>query len=881
MSLFHSRLHPSAGSVPFVLGLLLCFSIAHAHGAARTRTGLQLLYEFTSAKGATVKDRSGAGEPLDLHISNPKAVQRSQGSLTVRGKTLIHSKGPATQFINAIHSSRELTIEAWIRPAKIDQTGPARILTLSKDSGARNFTLGQDGDHFEVRFRTSGTSANGIPALTSTKKSLSTQLTHVVYTRNRGGRARIYINGKLNAEIAVPGSTSSWDKSYRLALANELSNDRPWEGTYQLVAIYSRDLSPGEIEENYRAGAKGQRNLANSTESPETKGARLFHTEIAPLIAKHCLECHDSGTRKGKLDLSRKAAALAGSSSGVVLVPGRATESALWEAVQANEMPEDRPPLSDREKKLLREWIDGGAVWPTDFIDPAIYALDVKAKENWLRRLTLSEYIETVRSAVGVDIAAEARLHLPKDLRADGFNNTAYNLNVDLGHVEAYARLAEIVAAKMDPRKFAARYSKNRQLTDNNMRPLVAKLGQWLLRGPLADHEIAVYRGISTTVASAGGSFEDAVRLIVEAMLQSPRFIYRIETQRGDGSAWPVDDFELASRLSYILWGGPPDAELMKAAAEGDLSEREGVRAQVQRMLKDPRVIERSTQFIVQWLNLDRLNNLQPNKKRFPHWRQELAADMREETVEFFKEMAWKQNRPLSELFNAQLTFASPRLARHYGLKPASQGTTTYDLSSVPGRGGLLTHASVLTVGGDEASMVTRGLFVLHDLLRGVVKAPPPCVDTTPVPTKPGLTQRAIAEVRIANKSCGGCHSRFEPLAFGLEKFDGIGAYHENDEHGNTLHDNGEILFPGTAQPVPYKSSEELMNLLAGSERIRQCLTWKVAQFALGRPLVGADAPVLEKIHQSAQKGGGTYASLITAIVMSDLVQLTQTETSQ
>ena len=129
--------------------------------------------------------------------------------------------------------------------------------------------------------------------------------------------------------------------------------------------------------------------------------------------------------------------------------------------------------------------------------------------------------------------------------------------------------------------------------------------------------------------------------------------------------------------------------------------------------------------------------------------------------------------------------------------------------------------------------------------------------------------------------SCGGCHSKFEPLAFGLERFDGVGAYHEKDEHGNKLREDGEILFPGDAKPVSYRSPAELMDLLAASDRVRKTLTWKVAQFALGRPLVAADTPILDEIHESAQKAGGTYSSVITAIVMSDLVRLTPTEPSE
>ncbi len=293
------------------------------------------------------------------------------------------------------------------------------------------------------------------------------------------------------------------------------------------------------------------------------------------------------------------------------------------------------------------------------------------------------------------------------------------------------------------------------------------------------------------------------------------------------------------------------------------------------------RAFERSSRFAHEWLDLGRLENLRPDPDRFPKWNAELAADMRDETLAFWKEVVWEQKRPLSDLMNARVTFATPRLAEHYGLKSKDrpEGVSRYDLSGVPARGGLLTQGSVLTMGGDDASMVTRGLFVLHDLLRGSVKDPPAGLDTTPVPAEPGLSRRDVSERRVVNPSCGGCHSKFEPFAFGLEKFDGVGAYHERDEHGNELRDDGEILFPGTDRPFAYKSSAELMDLLAASERVRESLTWKLTQFALGRPLVASDAPVLEKIHEAAWKRGGSYVSVMTAIVMSDLVQKTRTET--
>ena len=864
--------------------LVVCFFLvglarpASAWSADRSGDGLVALYDFRLAKGSIVKDRSGVGKPLDLKIENPKNVRRTKGTLEVRGKTLIRSDKPAAKVFNAVRRSGEITIEAWVRPANAKQDGPARMVTLSGGSSERNFTLGQEGDKVDVRLRTTKTSGNGIPSLNSPGRSLAPRLTHIVYTRNRGGRARLFLNGKQQAEKRVPGAMANWNGKYRLALANELSSDRPWLGTFHLVAIYSRDLSVGEVAQHFKAGVNARSTGAQLATRKQSPKEQFFDREIAPLLSRHCLECHDTVNHKGRLDLSKKSTAFATAKKETVIVPGKSAESLLWEVVEADDMPNERDSLSVDEKKLLRKWIDDGAVWAGEEIDPLAHTHDRRVNQNWVRRLTVPEYIETVRSLTGVDIAKEARETLPPDIRADGFSNTAYNLTVDLKHIEAYSRLAGIIVGKMNVRQFAKRFSKKRGFTDDVMRDLVAKMGKWLLRAPLEEHEVAAFRGISTTVAAAGGTFEEALSLLVEAMLQSPRFLYRVENERGDGTAWPVSEYELASRMSYIIWGAPPDTQLLEAAENGQLFEDDSLEAQLRRMLDDPRAAKRSAEFVHEWLNLGRLANMKPNPEKFPQWNADLANDMRAETIAFFDDVVWKQNRPLADLLNAKLTYATPRLARHYGLPVQRGGLARYDLKSVPERGGLLTQGSVLTIGGDEASMVTRGLFVLRDLLRSGVKDPPPSVNTEPVLSKAGLTQRNIARKRIADKTCGGCHIKFEPLAFGLEKFDGIGAFHEKDEHGNTLRDDGEILFPGTAKTVPYDSSAELMNLLAGSDRVQQCLTWKVAQFALGRPLGPADSRTLDKVHQAAQKGGGTYASLMRAIIKSDLVQKTQTE---
>jgi len=873
-SSLHSIRSAAIATWPLLItGLGLVASHADTVAPDRVTRHLQVLYEFQSTTDQVVRDRSGVKPPIDLHIADPAAVRRRNDSLALVRPTRLRSGPESSRLSDAVGRSGEITLEAWITTSKLGQDGPARILSLSRNPSQRNFTLGQDGSRWVVRLRTSKSSRNGLPSLETRAKTVRPRLTHVVYTRRRDGTARFFLDGRPAQSATRPGHLHNWDSSDRLLLGNEATGDRPWLGTYHLVAIYDRALSPGEVLRNFRAGSSPT-GAADPAPAPTDRGAKLFATRIAPLLARRCLDCHDSATREGGIDLSQRETAFAAKRGGAPIVPGDPGRSRVWESISADEMPEDGDALTPEEKKLLHDWIARGAPWPFAEIDPADFLHGVQPPAAFAPRLTRKQYVETLGRLLDVDVAAEAKDLLPPDVRADGFHNTAYHLTVDFGHVDAYARLAEVVAQRVDVRSFLQRFPGTRKISDDDgMEELIADIGLRILRGPLTRHEVLAFRGLTTTVSSAGGDFQEAIRYVLEAMLQSPRFLYRIERQDAEGNPLPPSGYGLISRLSYVLWGGPPDDELFEAASKGRLYGKE-LEAQVQRMLQDPRARMQSLVFLADWLHLDRLDHLQPSHELFPHWDPALAAAMRAETVAFFEEIVWEQQRPLSDLFNAQLTFAPPALARHYGLPPGDSAaeSTRYNLREVPARGGLLTQASVLTMGGDEASMVTRGLFVLQDLLRGVIKAPPPGLDTTPVPPSPGQSHRAIAETRIADRQCGGCHGKFEPLAFGLEKFDGIGSYHEVDRHGNRLREDGEVLFPGEAEPVSYDSIAELMDLLAASERVRETLTWKLTQFALGRPTTAADAPVIDRIHQEGWKRGGTYSDLMQAIVLSDLV---------
>lgn len=809
---------------------------------------------------------SSQPNPLQLHLAPNGTPQPDyeQSALVLRGDGFISTKQPAEKLTRAVRSTGEVTIALWCEPGKVDQSGPARIVTLSLSPTERNFTVGQDGNRYDVRFRTTKTNSNGIPSLSTPGGTASRNRTHLVFTRASNGQTRIFLNGKLAASGKANGTLANWSSKAKLAFGNEVTGERPWQGKLHQVSLYDRAMNEAQVATLFKQGHNAK------PISPEklrlTKLEHHFRQSVAPVIAKNCLQCHDPATAEGDLILDQDTAHFRELTDVDSL-----DENPFWLSILNDEMPKDRPPLQADEKAAIKRWLEDNAFWTKGQIDPADYQYNAQ-QPYFVRRLTTPEYVRSVRAAVGIDIAEAAEKQLPTDLRADGFRNTAYNLTVDLDHIEAYNRLAKQIVEQLDVLAFVKPFGHKTLLTDNEMRGLIESVGAKILRGPLSDQEIDYFRGISTSVAAAGGDYEAAVRATLQAMLQSPRFLYRIENQDSRGAAAFLDDYDIANRLSFLICGAPPDSQLSAAAKQGKLRDPKNIRSHVQRLLKSPQAMEHSEDFLSQWLNLNHLDSLQPNEKTFPAWKPELAGEMQLETLKFFRSVTWDEKRPLTDLLNAQYTYCTPQLARHYGLKSQGDGWQRYDLSKVDHRGGLLTHGSVLSIGGDEASMVTRGLFVLKELLRGTVNDPPPCVDTSPVAAAQGISARTISEQRIQNQACGGCHQRFEPLAFGLEKFDGLGSFMQRDHHGNALREDGDILIPGTAKPLLFTTSAQLMDTLARHPRVHHTLVWKLCQFAKGRPLTSEDAPIVMEIASQAAENGGTYQAVIEAMALSPLI---------
>ncbi len=226
----------------------------------RVSAGVAVLYDFGAGWGDTITDVSGQGQALDLTVRDMAAVEWGEGFLTVKAPTLIRSGVPATKVSTAAKITGEITVEAWVRPAKTSQDGPARIVSISRDTNQRNVTLaqglkeGESPDLYNVRLRTTTSSENGIPSVSSPQGSAVTELTHVVFTRDVTGRAIIYLNGQERTTDQLAGDLSPWDMPLELFLANEATLDRPWLGDYHLVAIFGRALKSEEVVHNYLAG---------------------------------------------------------------------------------------------------------------------------------------------------------------------------------------------------------------------------------------------------------------------------------------------------------------------------------------------------------------------------------------------------------------------------------------------------------------------------------------------------------------------------------------------------------------------------------------------------------------------------------------------------
>ena len=406
-------------------------------------------------------------------------------------------------------------------------------------------------------------------------------------------------------------------------------------------------------------------------------------------------------------------------------------------------------------------------------------------------------------------------------------------------------------------------------------RKIVTDFGHRAFRRPLTSKEVSRYTGLIALAQHQGDSFEEGVCLAVQGLLVSPHFLFRIERDPtlipASTADHPISQHELASRLSYFLWSSMPDATLLKCADMGTLRTPGVLKAQVLRMLKDPRSGSLSENFGGQWLQFRSLESVKPDRARFPDFDDYLRMSMRQET-QMFLDNVIRNDRSILDLLFGKYTFLNERLADFYGI-PGVSGPAfrQVNLAGTP-RGGILTQASVLTVTSypNRTSPVLRGKWILENLLNAPPPAPPPGVpslDVSNVGT--GASLRQQLEEHRKNPTCASCHARMDPLGFGLENFNAIGSWRTSD--GKFAIDSSGSLPDGRTFTGP-----DGLKTVLNTDRtaFAQCLTSKLLTYALGRGLERYDRSAVKDITKRVALNDYRFSNLALEIVNSRPFQM-------
>jgi mono/diheme cytochrome c family protein len=375
-------------------------------------------------------------------------------------------------------------------------------------------------------------------------------------------------------------------------------------------------------------------------------------------------------------------------------------------------------------------------------------------------------------------------------------------------------------------------------------------------------------------------SFDAGIQRVVERVLVSPEFLFRIEdAPRGTaGAAHRISDVELASRLSFFLWSSIPDDELLDAAIGGRLEQPQLLERQVRRMLADPRAESLVTNFAAQWLYLRDLAARRPNDRFFPDFDEGLRQALSRETELFISSIV-REDRPVVELLSANYTFVNQRLAQHYGI-PNVYGSDFRRVTFPAGspRGGLLGQGSLLTLTSysTRTSPVVRGKWILENIVGMAPPPPPPEVPALrdePERARP-LSMRERMNAHRANPTCASCHARMDPLGFALENFDAVGRWRDRSESATPIDASGRLPDGSAFEGV----SGLRQVLLAKPDRFVTTLTEKLLVYALGRELGYYDAPAVRAIVREAASGDYRFGALVAAIAKSRPFQMRRSE---
>jgi len=468
-----------------------------------------------------------------------------------------------------------------------------------------------------------------------------------------------------------------------------------------------------------------------------------------------------------------------------------------------------------------------------------------------LRRLNRAEYKSTIGDLL--HLPADVADTFPPDEAGLGFTNNADSLVVTGLLAEAYMTAAESLAAAAvknlsallpcDPAAGGE---------DPCAEQFIADFGLHAFRRPLTDAEKTRFFDLYQA-GKTGETYADGISLVIEALLQSPHFLYRVERGTSTTSSPGVarlGQYEMASRLSYFFWGSMPDDALLDAARDGLLSTPAQIEAEVRRMLDDQRARRAVADFHREWLSTTGVVGTQKDANLFPEWTPDLRANLANELTTFVDQVFWTDGR-VETFFTAPYSFVNADLAKFYGLSPPSgTGFVKIDLDPAQ-RAGVLTQSALLALHAkpNQTSPVHRGKFVREQFLCQELPPPPANLVIVPPDLDPSLTTRERFAAHSADPSCAQCHRLMDPVGLGFEHYDPLGRW--RDKEGTLEIDaSGEVVGTNTALDGTFDGAVELAQKLASSATVRECMVKQWFRYANGRAETSADACTLQQLSE-------------------------------
>jgi len=593
-----------------------------------------------------------------------------------------------------------------------------------------------------------------------------------------------------------------------------------------------------------------------------------FESAVAPFIAKHCASCHDSAKKKGDLVLD-------GYKDGARAALDREVWEKVAARVRAAEMPpRTRPRPEEAEVRPFLSWVDGALGIVPGKRDPGRVTM---------RRLNAYEYNYTTRDLLGIDLKLGDGF--PDDDAGYGFDNIGDVLTLPPLLLERYLAAAERLADEAIVEDVAKAKGKlpepHRRIVflepdpkvpkKERARRIVERFATRAWRRPATSAEVNRLLDIFNMADREKETFERAIQVVVQAILVSPHFLFRVELDGGAGSAEavePVTDWQLASRLSYFLWSSMPDEELFEHARKGTLREAAVLEQQARRLLADGKSRGLLKTFASLWLGSRKMKTVTPDTDRFPSFDEDLRTAMRTETELFFQEVM-AQDLSILVFIDSDFTFLNKRLAKHYGIQGVEGKEHRKVKLEGERRGGVLTQGTVLTATSNptRTSPVKRGRWILEQILGTPPPPPPPGVDVLPEEGGAELTGtlRQRMDLHRKDPSCASCHGKMDPLGFAFENYDAVGAWREKD--GDAPVDPSGVLPDGGA----FRGVKELKAiLLSQKDLFARCLAEKMMTFALGRGVEARDRPAIDRVCQALAANDYRFSTLVIEIVKSD-----------